>query len=186
MTAAIALSIHICSPQKLLSSAWAAMLSCRSSETFFFPLVISTQQLPRQMRQNLPELTIILESVHQLGSVLRPKDNLIAPYQMKNWWRQLSYTMSFVKLFPCKWEYSPPVNCHGQLIAGRLLGLCLRQEPWKSQNSILKTECSLSISAAEPDPVVYIQPGASHWAQCDIPWGQREWFVTVSISPNSY
>lgn len=79
MTAAIAHSIHICSPQKLLSSLPGLPGSVgplrHSLSHSYFPMVISTQHLPRQMRQNLPELTIVLESVHQLGSALGPKDN---------------------------------------------------------------------------------------------------------------
>lgn len=42
-----------------------------------------------------------------------------------------------------------PVNCQGQPTAGKLLELCLRQQSWKSQNTIQST------SAIEPNSVGY-------------------------------
>lgn len=77
MTAAVALSIHVCSLQKLLNCLPGPPCPVGPLRYFlshsYFPLVVSTQKLPRQTRQNLPELTIVLESVHQSGSVSGPK-----------------------------------------------------------------------------------------------------------------
>lgn len=75
MIAPFALSIHICAPQKLLSCA--AMLSCRSFEMllipFLFPQGYINSTAAKTNEENLPEFTIVLESVHQLGSVLALK-----------------------------------------------------------------------------------------------------------------